>query len=480
MKTLFIKIFVSCLCMSLMAACQSIVSGLSEDPNNPTDVAPELLLTTMQLGDVAVHEGHTARVAGIWSGYFTGIQQQYKDFQLYNAGASTFSLTWIGGYWLVLEHEKLIGDRAMPMNNRWLTGIAKVIKAHTAGTITACWGDVPYSQASDNEHYPDPVFDPQKEVYAQIQTLLSDAIDDLSSGQGSDPKDADIFLKGNQAKWIAAAHTLKARFYMDVKDYENAYNEALLGIKSADGSVLAPHNTAFGSQNFYSYGRSVTDITSQDAYITRLLDSDSDLYRGNIKTNETARFNYYFTYSLLPNGKKTIYRPNTLNTSNTKGIFATTASFSLITFQENLLILAETGLRTKGLATGLAHLNTHRQFLNTGGYLDPTYKAAGNFRYEPYAASDFAINGLLNKPGIAPEQALLKEILLERYVTFFGQKLGFNDLRRTQKETAGVKIPINIGDKLPQRFIYSVEEINANSNAPFPIPGIFKVTQVNE
>ena len=461
-----------------LMSCEKMVEGLNDNPNNPTNASAELILTGLQLGNIAFHEGHTARIAGIWSGYFAGVDRQYRDYHFYVASGFAFSTSWQDVYYGVIQQEKLLEDRAKPVNNRLLIGIAKVVKAHAAGTAAACWGDVPFSQVADIEHYPQPAYDPQLKVYEGVQSLLDSAIADLSSGIGTSPGLADVHFGGKASSWIEVAHTLKARFFMDTRSYDKAYAEALLGIKSAASSLLAPHGSAAGTENFYSTGRSTTDITSDGSYITMLLDPLNTAYKGNSKTDERARLNYYFTYTTV-NSVKTKFVPNTTQTVSKKGIFAQTAPYSLITYHENLLILAEAGFRAKGFAEGLKNLNAYRAYMNTGGYINATYMTDG-LKYSPYLESDFLGNGLLNKTGSAADEALLKEILLERYVTFFGEKLGFDDIRRTRKETAGVKVPTNIGNVLPERFVYSQDEINSNTSVPKPLPGIFEPTPVNK
>jgi len=152
----------------------------------------------------------------------------------------------------------------------------------------------------------------------------------------------------------------------------------------------------------------------------------------------------------------------------------------LATYSENVLTSAEALARTTGFAAGLAKLNVYRAYLNTGGDLDATYKTGTfKYKYEPYTADDFASGGILNKTGLTADQALLKEILMERYITFNGQIIGFNDLRRTRSETVGVKLTPSAGATLPERMIYSEAEVNSNTSAPNPVPGVFVKTAVN-
>ena len=113
-----------------------------------------------------------------------------------------------------------------------------------------------------------------------------------------------------------------------------------------------------------------------------------------------------------------------------------------------------------------------------GGYLSNAVPA--QLLYDPYGPEDFAAGGMENPDGLSADDALLREILEERYVTFFGQTEGFNDTRRTQKDT-GVRVRVqpNTGSELPQRFLYPQTEIDRNANVPSPIPGLFQPTDVN-
>jgi hypothetical protein len=161
------------------------------------------------------------------------------------------------------------------------------------------------------------------------------------------------------------------------------------------------------------------------------------------------------------------------------GMFGGDTSFPLVTFEENTLILAEASARTGNATAALTNLNKHRAYMNSGGYLSADW---GTPVYEAYTAADFQAGGIENKaPSIGTDRALLREILEERYVTFIGQIEGFNDVRRTFKET-DVRVPVtpNKGTQFPQRFIYAQGEVSANKNLPNPLPSVFEPTPVNK
>jgi hypothetical protein len=161
-------------------------------------------------------------------------------------------------------------------------------------------------------------------------------------------------------------------------------------------------------------------------------------YRGNAKTDESNRLPYYFTtdgYSALD--------PNWVD-----GAFASNANFPIVSYVENQLILAESYWRTSDFVKALNHLNNARK------YNDSTF---GGF--DPYIATDFANNN-----------ALLKEIMVEKYISLYGQIEAYSDVRRTNN-LIGVKP--NTGSNVPQRFLYPQAEINTNPTNT-PSKGLFE------
>ncbi|MEO5967290.1 MAG: hypothetical protein ABIP68_04640, partial [Ferruginibacter sp.] len=78
---------------------------------------------------------------------------------------------------------------------------------------------------------------------------------------------------------------------------------------------------------------------------------------------------------------------------------------------------------------------------------------------------------------LSQQDALLTEILKEKYVTLIGQIEQFNDVRRTKNFLA---IPPVRGTELPQRFLYAQDEINTNPNTPIlTTADLFRPTPAN-
>lgn len=468
-----------------VAACESFVEDLNVDPNSSTDAPGELILTRAQVEDMKQHGSRVTQIAGMWSGYLTGVGRQYLSYQNYVYSAEETGYFWNTIYSGIFVQLDIAIEKFEQVDNRLGIGVAKVIQAHAVGTGAALFGDIPFSQAADPFQYEHPLFDPQANVYGGLQALLDEAIADFSTGIGSLPDGIDIHFNGNRNKWIEVAHTLKSRFYMETKEYDKAYAEALNGISSPANSMLGKSSTVADMRNpFYHHQVQdrAGDVNAKGALLTRVLNPLGDKYRGNAKTDETARFNFYYV-NLGQAGITGDIEPNFLSVGRGdgfNGIVGMEASVPLVTYQENLLNLAEAGARTLGLSTGLTHLNEFRSWMNTGGYINETYTDAYPTTYAAYTEADFEAGGIENPLNVPVEQAFLQEVLEERWVTFFTQIIGFNDVRRTRNEPAGVKLTPSTGDKLPERFFYSIEEINSNPNIPTPLPGMFDPTPVNK
>ncbi len=430
------------------------------------------------MGNIVLQTGETARKAGIFCGYYTGIDRQHLGFSEYGVTTSDFNAEWNNVYVDVVANALATEVQAAEEGIEGVTkGITQVVRAMALGTAASLWGDIPFDEAGQPD-LGNPVFEGQNAVYGKLQSLLNEAIANLAVGSGRPASNSDIYFDGNPAAWTEVAHTLKARYYMHTKEYALAYAEAQQGISSADNSLMGPHGTATENSNlnytFFAVEVRQSDLVTSD-FMASLVAPDAtsspDItnYRGNAKTNETGRYHYLFQITSFGT------QPNI----NSNAFAAQTAPAPIVTFEENMLILAEAGFRSAGFAKGLEHLNEYRAYLAAGGYM--TNAAPADLQYDAYVTADFENGGMENLDGVSADNALLREILEERYVTFFGQIEGFNDTRRTMNEAA-VRVPVvpNTGSQLPERFLYPTSEIDRNPNVPKPVPNFFDPTPVNQ
>lgn len=439
-------------------ACEEYVD-VNESPNNPTSAPLNNIIVAAQVNFAGFLEGEDARLAGIWAQQFSGEDRQYAAYQVYNITTGAFS--WFPPYIGTLQQLEIAIEEAEEVGNLSTAGMLKVIKGATFGTLTSLYGDIPFTEALQAPEITDPVYDEQEVVYAGVQAILDDAISDLSSGQGSIL--TDILGDGDEQAWLEAAHTYKARFYLHVGNYAQAAEQAQLGLSSPANNLVMQHGDVFeGNINLY-FDFIVLNragyMEANAAFLPRLLDPATDVYRGNEKTDETGRLNFYYVPT------EAGYNINTTD----EGIFARTAPFTILSYRENQLILAEALLRQSApdVEGSLEALNDVRA-VNEELFPEGTYEA--------YNLEDFEAGGIANTGQTSAQAALLQEVLEERYATLFGQIEVFNDLRRTDN---ALGLTPTTGTRFPQRFLYPTEEQTANENAP-DLPDLFEPTDVNK
>lgn len=476
--SLIITIFFSTL------ACQDIVDDINDkNPNTVNTVSGEVLFTGIQLADVASQNGFLSLAAGVSAGYYVGADRlnAMQNYEYVNTDSNT---PWSNVYQGVVKQSRELRSGIPIANLDFFYGASRVLEAHAVGTTTNLFGSVPFNEAGNND-IPTPAYDGQLTVYTGLQNLLDEAISNLQSAKTTGGISEDIFFNGDASKWTKTAYTLKARFYLDVGNYADALEAAKKGISSASETMkYSPPNTLGADNNLLfeviTGSTSGGAIASEGSFLVGLIKTGTSS-RNNTKTNETDRFAYYYTINDSDTPDDTTDDITEINESDT-GIAAANEPMNQISLQENLLIWAETLIRTDASNFGeaLGKLNEHRMNLREGEYF--AVNSEGSGMYADYLETDFMSNGIENSDGLNKEDALLREIIEERYVTFFTTILGFNDLRRMKKDPINIRVPVpfNTGTKHPERLLYPFDEENTNgANVP-SISGIFVKTEVNK
>src|SRR5690242_18033418 len=173
------------------------------------------------------------------NGRFVQQAAQYVFGEGSNIGAN-------GGDWIsvyagggLVDIRQVEADARATGDSSWL-GVAKIWEAFTVGTASAMWGDIPYSEAVSGST--SPALDNRFVILGNLQTVLDQAIAELTNGSGAGPGAADLVLNGDRAAWIRVAWTLKARYYMHTAEslgtpaYTAAIAAALNGINDPTGA----------------------------------------------------------------------------------------------------------------------------------------------------------------------------------------------------------------------------------------------------
>ena len=459
--------------MLTLMSCE-IPTDFNDNPNEITlsDVDANLFLNGAQLANIMIQNSHLNRISGMFSGQLVGYTSLYSNIYGYSLSTVESNDEWNGCYTGVLTNVRHIRE-AVPDDNL-LVGMSKVIEAHAFGTLAILMGDIPYSEALTDVD--DPKFDSQVSILTAATSLLDGAISDLGSAS-SRSESYDLYYGGDKDKWIAAAYTLKARYALVQSDYTSALTSANSGIASSTGDMnFIPRGDAAvteGDKNLFNAilsGSRTGDIGNSGSYLMEILDDTLANYRGNAKTNETARHNYY--------------KIDETSGDANLGVIERFEPMPMVTYFENQLIKAEASARASGgFATGLGHLNDYRAWLAAGGRLNSSFNTDTTIQYDAYVTADFESGGMENSDGVTKETALLREIIEERYVSGFGTYMPFNDHRRLRGDNEDNLIPafsLNPGGTAHvERLPYAQDELTSNSQMDND-PGLYAKTEVNQ
>jgi len=415
------------------AACTSFLTDktASQDPNNPATVTTPQLFTAVQAGQFLEQEGNPAFISCLWMQQCQGVGgrfvSQESEYTITNATANADFAAVYGGGGLI--DIKTIESRSDAAGDLQFKGIAEVWEALVIGTAADVWGDIPYREAAGD--IAQPHFDPQLQVYDDIEAKLDQAITDLA-GAGPGPGANDFVYGGDVAQWTAAANTLKARYHLHLvevrgnAEYQNAIDAATNGIATHAGDFLTFHTTATFERNVwyqFQVNSGFGDDLVAGATLVSLMNAQSDPRRPQ-----------YFgkTPSGLYGGVDVNGAPSPNGISGLKGL-RNDPGFRqpLVTSDENSLILAEANFVLHGAGAA-----------------------------QPFLDQERASNGLSSIP------ATLNSIMTEKYIALFQNVETWSDYKRT---CLPARTPFNsptYGGKIPGRLYYGSGEEATNANAP--------------
>lgn len=428
--------------------CNDYLKGtnLNGDPNNPTpqDATIDQLFVAAQTSLTGQMTGELARTACMFAQQCAGVDRQYAGIATYQLDAGMFSATfdrfYTGGG---LTDLRIIQQRAASaaVPDSIYVGIAKVMEAWQIGTAADLWGDVPYREAVQPATFPTPQYDPQLQVYADLQAVLDDAITNLNGSTGSGPGPNDLVYGGNKAKWLQLAHTLKARFYLHVAEvdataYAKALAQAQLGIATAASDYLTYQSDLTSENNFWYQFM----VVQRDSYLRMGKQLVSMMVaRSDPRVPEYFALDGNGLYEGADPGQG--YDANVMSNLNdcnaVTGRCATGFRQPLVTHAENQLIIAEAAFQTGDQTTALDSLNAER-----------------------------TVAGLTALAGISGA-ALLDSIMSEKYVVTFQNIEAWNDYKRT---CIPALVPAAGAADVVGRLPYVLDEVNTNPNVPSPEP----------
>ncbi len=223
-------------------ACEDDLADLNENPNQPSEVTPGVLLTS------ATRQTVNTMVNGSFLLGNNAAQLTAKtlrtEVDVYNWNA--FPTVWEGLYRALADVDAL-ENLALESGNQQIEGVALVLKSYIFAVLTDAYGDIPYSEAIDgitDGNYT-PAYDDQEEIYMDPNGLIASLERAVQLLSGSGNIEGDILYGGDANKWIRFANSLALRQLMhasgrmDVSQQIAALaNSAELMRSNADNAAL--------------------------------------------------------------------------------------------------------------------------------------------------------------------------------------------------------------------------------------------------
>jgi len=423
---------------------------------NPTkvsenDVNVDVLLPSIITNTSSAHYS-TAYYAARATHNIDGVGNDEYYTKFYMSGA------WSTIYLSNLNNIEILITKANEESSPHFTGVAKILKAVNVGLLTDSWEDVPFTEALQGSGNISPAYDKQEFLYGQIQSILDEAIADLEQAENfRDIGKGDFVYGGDVAKWIALAHSLKARYMLHLSNksgvnWANILAEAELGIGSNDGDFQLFYTTNVTNPWFNSVSKKIQEVIYTVTYGKYFMD---DLNGANYNvvdprisilaelTDKEGEYTGAATY--LDSAKF-----NVLPTVNTF-YMTPTSPVVMMSFAELKFIEAEAALNSGD---------------NSKAY--DSYLAGIRANMENLGVQADTIDTYLADPSVATGTADLEHIMKEKYITLILSTESWNDMRRHNFSSDVYKnfvIPdFNDRDTPGQRAVYPNSEATRNKD----------------
>ncbi len=438
-----------------LGGCSDFIAPPESDPNAIPTATVNQLFVGAQANLFLWHSGLFSQATALWMQQMGGVARQPVSWELYDVHEEVFADVWDAGFQGggLIDLRKAI-EKAEDEGWTGYAGILKLHVAYFAGMLASTYGDIPFTQALQPAEFPEPRLDDQADVYADVQRLLDEAIADMEDGSGIGPGDNDFNFGGDLSRWIAVAHTLKARFHLHWVEvegsgrYRQALAEAEQGIKSTAGNWTQVHGTrTFWETNPWYYEEEYGDLRAND-FLMSMMNNGTPA----ILEDDEPRAAVYWK---LATGEFAGQRIGHV-TGATAGDPGVSASYlnlpaeqeypqPIASCSENYFIIAEAHAALGDNASARTALKDALGCQESWWGVDLSKMNAGVD----------ALSGL----------ALFEEIMRQKFLGLPLEPEVWNDYKRT---CLPVRVPAPGHAAIPGRILYSINERQTNSNVPPP------------
>jgi hypothetical protein len=494
------RVMIAVLVLSLFASgCTKSLQGLNVNPNQPTVVTPNVVLSAALVGTASDMANDFINLP-CWMGYWSRSGNYVPDVQTetYNIANSYANNEWVNMYGN-LSNYNYIEAQGRTSGDPFYIGVSKVMEAFIFSQLVDAFNNIPYSQAFQvatnvTPKYDDAqtiyntlvadldssfiYFDSATNFYANVATSVQINTDnqyDLVYGGGREAGSSDPGTR--MASWEQFANTVKLKLLMhqsQVSAQQTFISNEIAAtlsygfIGAGQGASVNPGYSASTNKinpffgQFYTVTGSTT--TTQNYY-------RADTYGVNFYLNSNDNRGFYFYYNVgstiagnnegdpqsLPNSSTSAIGPGLLKDY--------TQDEWILSDFESLFLQAEAVQR--GWLTGNAQSLYQSAITQNYVYLYSGVQGAG----DPIAdASTYYGQNVANVGWTASSANPLQAILTQKWAAMNGINWfeAYCDYRRTGFPNLPITAaPTHLQPQIPVRFLYPQSELNTNgTNVP--------------
>ncbi|MFA6335876.1 MAG: SusD/RagB family nutrient-binding outer membrane lipoprotein [Bacteroidales bacterium] len=435
----------------LLSSCSNSFFDINNDPNNPAESTPALVLPSAVAGSAYVMGGYYHALGSFWSQQYAQAPaaSQWAEWESYNLTEDDFDRQFRILYTGALYDYEYVRKSAAASENWSYYAISTLMQAYTYQVLADLYDQIPFTEALKGDQNFQPHYDDGDVVYDSLLVRIDDAISkDFSAKTSEDPGSYDLIFGGDMEYWKKFANTLKLKIYLRYVNVDvNKY-------KSQITALLAENNFLDEDAAFSAF----TDA-SQNNY-NPFFNTFIDRLTGNVVANKTLvnyltdnndpRLELFFDPSATGSLYTGVAAGESADLSGTSKNYATPAITEdypvyFFTVEETYFLIAEAQAR---YGTEVAAKNAYETGLKlsfTGLGLSAT-----NSSIYPY-------NGI-------------QSIIEQKWVAAINKRAieAFFDFNRTGYPDFFTKSLTSVwaGDDSPQRLFFPDSERQSNSNTP--------------
>jgi hypothetical protein len=258
--------------------CKKGFLDINTNPNNSTEVGPELILPSA-LNATAARQiiAYTSMSGWMQQWSISGSYAVSNTVALYNYNQTTdYGEGLWDGIYNNLEDYYQVETKAIAQNKPFYIGAAKIMMSHEFQQLVDIFGNVPYLDALQGTNIIQPTYEDAQTIYEDLINQIDSGINYIKVSQGAGvPAASDIMFDGDVTSWVQFANSLKLRILLRqteisgraayIQSHINDIKSEGSGFLETDADVNPGYLNSAGKQNpFYGFNYNTSGTYTND------------------------------------------------------------------------------------------------------------------------------------------------------------------------------------------------------------------------